>query len=417
MDRNWVESEVNDVIGDEVCLSREMIHCFVKAPHCFLPELMVRIFLIVSIVLSIGSAAIAFLTKSGLRDLQNKQDTLVQQAKATVVDLGKTTEALERTKEELTTSTKLVEDRQTEIGGLNRQLAASKEDASKAKQDKAEAEKKFADAEATVEKAKKEIEKVEGLEKELADLKASSVDAVAAKDRELERIKGELATAQKKQDGGRSVRASSGAGEMELVGGGGMGMKAERKVESRPAPKSGTVVSFDPAWNFAVISIGDRSGVTPETVLYAMRGNTTIARLKVSKVYADQAVVLPEDLSPPKSQEKEKQRDSDKALIRLNLFNERSKSSVANGVRAGDRVVIASGQEKKDERAAAVAEAKSAAVSPVPAVAPAKKADAADPLLAIPGLPGLPGDDKPAEKPAPADSKDAVPDPFKLNFN
>ncbi len=377
---------------------------------------MVRIFLIASIVLSIGSAAVAFLTKGSLRDLQNRQDVLVKQAKSTVIDLGKTTDALEKTKEELSASTKLADDRQTEIGGLNKQLASAKDDLSKAKQEKADADKKFSDAEATVEKAKQDLEKVVGLEKELADLKASSVEAVAVKEREIERLKGEVAAVQKKQDTGKTARPSGGGAAMDLVGGGGGG-KTERKVESRPAPRSGTVVSYDPSWNFAVISMGDRSGVTPETVLYAMRGETTVSKLKVSKVYADQAVVFPEEVTPTKAPEKNRSKDPEKGTIKLNLFDQKGRaSSLPNAVRAGDKVVFASGQDKKDERAAAVAEAKASSVA-VPPAAPAKKAEAADPLLAIPGLPGLLGDDKPAEKPAPADSKDAVPDPFKLNFN
>jgi hypothetical protein len=379
---------------------------------------MVRIFLIASIVLSIGSAAVAFLTKGSLRDLQNHQDVLVKQAKSTVIDLGKTTDALEKTKEELSASTKLADDRQTEIGGLNKQLASAKDDLSKAKQEKADADKKFSDAEATVEKAKKDLEKVVGLEKELADLKASSVEAVAVKEREIERLKGEVAAVQKKQDTGKAVRPGGGGAAMDLVGGGGgVGGKTERKVESRPAPRSGTVVSYDPSWNFAVISMGDRSGVTPETVLYAMRGETTVSKLKVSKVYADQAVVFPEEVTLTKAPEKNRSKDSEKGTIKLNLFDQKARaSSLPNAVRAGDKVVFASGQDKKDERAAAVAEAKASSAT-VPPAAPAKKAEAADPLLAIPGLPGLLGDEKPAEKPAPADSKDAVPDPFKLNFN
>jgi hypothetical protein len=146
-----------------------------------------------------------------------------------------------------------------------------------------------------------------------------------------------------------------------------------------------------------------------------MRGSTTVSKLKVSKVYADQAVVFPE---VPVPEIKPEQKQEDRALIRLNLFNSKGRVEAVSAIRVGDKVVIAEGQEKKDERAAAVAEAKSAAATPVPAaVAPAPKPDGADPLLAIPGLPGLPAEDKPADKPTGGDAKDAAPDPFKLNFN
>jgi hypothetical protein len=374
---------------------------------------MVRIFLIVSIVLSIGSAVIAFLTKGDLKKVEDEQLRLVRQAKTVVAELGKTTEALDQTKGELAASTKLAEDRQNEISGLNRQLTGAKDELAKSKLDKADSDKKVADFEALVEKAKKDIERVQGIEKEMADLKASSMDAVAAKEKEIEKLRGEVIAASRKQDSGKPVRG--GGVEMDSVVAAGGG-KSEARVVKRPAPKSGNIVSYDPAWNFAVISIGDRSGITPETVLYAMRGSTTVSKLKVSKVYADQAVVFPE---VPVPEIKPEQKQEDRALIRLNLFNSKGRVEAVSAIRVGDKVVIAEGQEKKDERAAAVAEAKSAAAVPVPSAAvPAPKPpDGADPLLAIPGLPGLPADDKPADKPAGGDAKDAAPDPFKLNFN
>lgn len=372
---------------------------------------MVRIFLIVSIVLSIGSAVIAFLTKGDLKKVEDEQLRLVRQAKTVVAELGKTTEVLDQTKEELAASTKLAEDRQMEITGLNRQLTGAKDELAKSKLDKADSDKKVADFEALVEKAKKDIERVQGIEKEMADLKASSMDAVAAKEKEIEKLRGEVMAASRKQDSAKPVRG----GGVEMDSFVATGGKAEPRVVKKPAPKSGNVVSYDPAWNFAVISMGDRSGITPETVLYAMRGGATVAKLKVSKVYADHAVVFPEG-SVMESKSELKQED--RALIRLNLFNAKGRVEAASAIRVGDKVVIAEGQEKKDERAAAVAEAKSAAATPVPAaVAPAPKPDGADPLLAIPGLPGLPAEDKPADKPTGGDAKDAAPDPFKLNFN
>lgn len=365
----------------------------------------------ISIVLSIGSAVMAFLTKGEMKRIEDDQGRLVRQAKSVVLELGKATDLLDQTKGELAAAQKLAEDRQGEIGGLNQQLAGAKNEVSKSKQEKAEADKRFADAEETVEKAKKDIEKVQTLEKELADLKASSMEAVAEKQREVEKLKAEVIAAAKKSEGGGKVVAS-GVGQTDVVD---SGARGNQRPSKKSAPRSGDVVSYDPAWNFAVVSIGDRSGITPETVLYAMRDGATVAKLKVSKVYPDQAVVFPEGMS---SVSRSDARRDDRSAIRLNLFNTKARLEVGGGIRVGDKVVIADGQEKKDERAAAVAEAKSAAMNPSPAVAaPAPKADAADPLLAIPGLPGLPADDKPAEKPAGGDSKDAAPDPFKLNFN
>ena len=377
---------------------------------------MARIFLIVSIVLSIGSAVMAFLTKGDLKKVEDEQGRLVRQAKAVVSELGKASEVLDQTKGELAAAQKLAEDRQTEIGGLNRQLAGAKDEASKSKQEKSDVDKRLADAEGTVEKAKKDIEKVQGLEKELADLRASSMEAVAAKEREIERLRAEVVVAAKKPDGAKSPRGGEVADQM----GGGVGDAREKKVSRKSAPKEGEIISYDTSWNFAVVSIGDRSGVTPESVLYAMRGDNPVAKLRVTKVFSDRTVVLPEEVSEVKSLARRDQRAPEVAFFDAMSKAFAPKKNVMRSVlvREGDRVVIAQGSEKKDERAAAVAEAKSAAINPSPAVvAPAPKADAADPLLAIPGLPGLPADDKPAEKPVGGDSKDAAPDPFKLNFN
>lgn len=371
---------------------------------------MARIFLIVSMVLSIGSAVLAFLTKGELQKVGNGIADSVKRTKSVVTELEKTTELLDQTKGELVASQKLAEDRQGEIGALNRQLVVAKDEVAKSKQEKSVADKQIADTEAVVEKAKKDIEKVQDLEKELADLKASSMNDATAKVKEIEQLKGEVASL-KRGDTVKSVRFG-----MDEPGPAATSGRPISKVAKKPAPKSGVVLSYDADWNFAVVSIGDRSGITPETVLYAMRGDATVSKLRVSKLYPDRAVVYPEVNLPVVSRDP---RDEDRVGFRLNLSSSRKTRGVGETIRVGDKVVIVGGDEKKDERAAAVAAAKSAAATaPLPsAPAPAAKPDAADPLLAIPGLPGLPADDKPAAKPAGGDAKDAAPDPFKLNFN
>ena len=47
---------------------------------------------------------------------------------------------------------------------------------------------------------------------------------------------------------------------------------------------SGSVVAINEGWNFVVVNLGDRNGVTPETLLAVQRKGKLVANLKVTEV-------------------------------------------------------------------------------------------------------------------------------------
>ena len=58
---------------------------------------------------------------------------------------------------------------------------------------------------------------------------------------------------------------------------------------------SGKVLAYNPGWNFVVLSIGDKSGLKAGANMVVQRGNTMVAKLKVTTVEPNTAIadVLP----------------------------------------------------------------------------------------------------------------------------
>jgi len=65
----------------------------------------------------------------------------------------------------------------------------------------------------------------------------------------------------------------------------------ETKREHRPAPAApnnpgirGTVLAVNQAYNFVVLSVGERQGVVPNSELLVMRSGTLIGKIRISSV-------------------------------------------------------------------------------------------------------------------------------------
>ena len=64
--------------------------------------------------------------------------------------------------------------------------------------------------------------------------------------------------------------------------GGGAGTGGGGSTTGKPV--SGKVVALNEGWNFVVVDIGDKNGVTPETQLEVQRKGKVVARLNVTEV-------------------------------------------------------------------------------------------------------------------------------------
>ncbi len=63
------------------------------------------------------------------------------------------------------------------------------------------------------------------------------------------------------------------------------------------APVSGQIVAMNEGWNFVVVSLGDKKGVTPESQLTVQRAGKTIAKLQITEVrptHTSAGIVFPD---------------------------------------------------------------------------------------------------------------------------
>lgn len=285
---------------------------------------MIRILLFATIVFSLASGALAYLTRQKAQELAgNLRDTsqkatesrsatakLKEENKtalAKIEELGKAAETQKaqadlvaaNLKETETKATKLeadLADRSMKVESLNKQLqealAAAKAPAPLS--DPAQ-EQKIVELGKELEKTKQESEKER---KRLADEAAKLAKRVT-----------EL-TAKNSASGGGT---SGGRGEAGQISASAPGARPPKVV-------SGTVVAVNEGWNFVLVDLGDKNGVTPETELAVQRNGKTVAKLKVTEVrpkhvsadveysdgkrrdkvvLGDTVVVMPRRIEPP----------------------------------------------------------------------------------------------------------------------
>ncbi len=244
---------------------------------------MIRILLFATIALSLVSASLAFLTRQ-------KAEELAGSLSSTKQSVNETKSSASKLKEENKTA-------QSRIEELSKSAEEQKALADKVATNLKESESKGTKLEAEVtEKAKK----VDALARQLEEAVAAAKTVAAAPDpaqeqkmaklsEDLEKTK-QSAEAEQKRLMQKAVelegkvaqltaknKAASGGGEAGGGGSGGGGNGAPKVV-------SGTVVAVNEGWNFVVVDIGDKNGVTPETNLEVRRNGKVVAYLKVTEV-------------------------------------------------------------------------------------------------------------------------------------
>ncbi len=232
---------------------------------------MTKPLLIATIVLSLGAAVLGFLNRGVL--MQTRDDLAGAQAQldTRTKELEVAGKDVEAKKAEIATLT-------TEKDALTTKVNEANNELTKAKEEITTAQTKLTEAETNLTASTTKITELETANKELQDKVANAESGPApaqqtteweARSKELEQINSKL------QDENAALKAN--VAEFKTK------EDARQKVMLRPGLQ-GTILAVNQAWNFVVLSLGDRQGVVPNAELLVQRGSQLLGKVRVTSV-------------------------------------------------------------------------------------------------------------------------------------
>jgi cell shape-determining protein MreC len=234
---------------------------------------MTKPLLILSIVLSLGAAVLGYLnretlvaTRTELTDTKSSLDTRTSELAAANKDIEGKKQEITTLSSEKDTLTANLGEAQTELTSTKTQLTAAQEKATAAE---AEIASLKTDAEA-------KDTKIAELEQQAASGSTAAAAAPAPESSALEAQIAELTTVNTQlQDQNTGLTAQV--------------AELQRKEEGRQKTQmrqglSGTILAVNQAWNFVVLSMGDRQGVVPNAEMLVQRGNQFLGKVRVTSV-------------------------------------------------------------------------------------------------------------------------------------
>ena len=240
-----------------------------------------KILTIVTIALAAITAGLGFLNRG----------TLVE-TKAT---LASTETQLTSTREDLAKKTAALAESERMVADLNTKNDLAQAEITKLKADNQTKDSKIADLDSKITESQSALDALKTsfatLEQENASLKetASSVDT-PVEDESTARI-AELETLNTKLDSDlKTAQARIESMEERLV---------EKKRVEQLNNLSGRILAVNEAWNFVVLNIGDKNGISSNTELLVKRGATQIGRVRVTSVEPASSIadIIPGSLS------------------------------------------------------------------------------------------------------------------------
>lgn len=249
------------------------------APHTdrFSQSLMAKLFIGIAAVLILASAAFSFLAKRNIDALQTDR----REAKARI----STAEGQARTaKTEAEKAQKDAKDAADKADAAAQQLTVKSKEVDDAKKDAAEAK-------TVIEADTAKIADLEAKLKATPETKPAVDDPrIAELQKQVEDTKKELDEAKQVSESQRNhvkdVEAKLAASELK---------ERKRAQQFGAAGVQGRILAVNAGWNFVVLSVGDKQGVSVNAPLLVVRGNEPIARLRITSVEPSTSIadVLP----------------------------------------------------------------------------------------------------------------------------
>lgn len=240
--------------------------------------MMPKIFLGISILLIMGSAVLGLLTKGHITQLKTEKESSQISIANLQAEIKKSAEASKTVESTIEEANKKVEAATAEITKKQAEVDA--------------ATAKLNEAQAAVAAKEKEVEELKN--KPVTPVQdPAQIAALASATEKLQTAETQLAEAKQVADG-LNAKIKQQEAEMENL------RKDKERREQKVVAQGleGQVLAVNQAWNFVVISIGDKQGVLMNTEMVIQRGSDMVAKVRVSSVEPTTAIadILPGSL-------------------------------------------------------------------------------------------------------------------------
>ena len=230
---------------------------------------MTKPLLIACILLSIGAAVLGFLNRGTLLNTRAELESTTGQLTSTRQQLETTTGELEEKKKEIT---KLGSEKDT----LTAELGESRSELDKTKTDLTAAQEQVTTAQAEIGQLKQDSEAKDTRIAELEQQSTPEGAPAVAETTEMQARVTELETINTQmQDQNTSLTTQIAELRRKEEG--------RQKLQMRQG-LSGTILAVNQAWNFVVLSLGDRQGVIPNAEMLIQRDGQYLGKVRVTSV-------------------------------------------------------------------------------------------------------------------------------------
>lgn len=231
---------------------------------------MAKILTIITIVLAAVTTLVGFINRTKLVEIKTTLSTTQAELASTQKNLDEKTGKLGETEKSLADSTSKNEAAQTEINQLKASIETK--------------DNELADVKGKAMAANVEFESLKSKVESITKLKDDITQKLI--DKENEPIQQELNDARKQLDE-QKVVAEKLTVNIDTLNGRIKTLEAqiaENKRQQKVNDLSGKILAVNEAWNFVVLSVGDKDGVSSNAELLVKRGNIRIGKVRVTSV-------------------------------------------------------------------------------------------------------------------------------------
>jgi hypothetical protein len=229
---------------------------------------MAKILLVISIVITLLTAGLGFMTKTKVDNLQSTLSSTKNELSSTKGTLENTKKDLNKTKDDLTTANKTIDE-------TKQKLTAAETDLQKA----TEQAKQLA---ADIETRNMEIAK---LTKQIESVGKPGEEGTA-KPEAIVQLEEQLKRATAERDEMKAVQETLNSRVAEAEGRLQTAESTVKRYKAGVARQglSGRILAVNQGWNFVVLDVGDRQGAAVNAPLLVLRGGQPIGRVRITSV-------------------------------------------------------------------------------------------------------------------------------------